>query len=810
MQPRMIQGEDRDSVAQGERRVRGLMNTLGPGTVISGRYELVEEIGRGGFGVVYRAKQLSTKQNVAMKVLLADSEANESVDLQTAVARFEREMELIAKLKHPNIVRLIDSDVLPTGELYTVLEFVEGQELRKMLKETGALPPHEAHDLMLQVLDALCTAHELGVVHRDMKPANIMVTERGHRRHAMVLDFGIASTSEEAREEDYKTLTVQGQIHGTPSYMAPEQLLGVPATPRIDVYAWALVYLECLTGRQALSGASVIDTIAKVVSKAPIPIPREIEAHPLGEFLRKASNKRAEERPADAAEALATLRKIEVSETWTLPWTGDECPDSAIDEGVRPLPSGASEVADLATRMTDGAFAGDITELEEAGHSYDDIVAAEPAFEDAEIEVYDDDHETFETSSEHANVTTTITPPSSGSRTAILAVIVVLVVAAGLAYVFLVDEDAGGTDATAKEASPENAPDAPGDTDSDQRESEDPAESSAASEPPGDAPPEESESPPSLQPGAQVTPEGARGGPMRFVAGGTATLGLDDERMTTLLGHCATLLGDYADNVCLESLFASATPAIERMVEDFLLDEHEVTQAEYGACVEAGACKPANYGECMGISYKGIFEHHDLEGEQLEMFVNSLVGDQRPIVCITRNDATTFCEWAGKRLPSESEFEYAATGGGAHPFPWGAESEAGGTLANGADLSIAEAMQWGDAPKIIIQPGATNIDRAPFAANVGSYPKGASNGVLDLAGNVREWVTGDFEPYAEDAAEFPDEDLGKAVTRGGGWADVGPWLSGHVRTPFVAETRRTDLGFRCAMDPPATAATGEE
>src|SRR5262245_36079765 len=153
---------------------------LTPGAVFHDRYEIVREIGAGSFGRVYLARQLSTGQEVALKILrlrLGDSVA----DAENERQRFRREMRLCATLSHPHIVRLIDSGELTGGSLYAVFEYVPGTTLRKVLEAEGKLEPEEALHLMTQVFDALACAHAHGVVHRDLKPENIMVTRTGLR-----------------------------------------------------------------------------------------------------------------------------------------------------------------------------------------------------------------------------------------------------------------------------------------------------------------------------------------------------------------------------------------------------------------------------------------------------------------------------------------------------------------------------------------------------------------------------------------------------------------------------------------------------
>src|SRR5437016_2930201 len=175
----------------------GRPGALAPGTQFQDAYEILEELGSGGFGRVYKARQLSTGQLVAIKVLRF-WESDSAADVANQVERFRRETRLCAELSHPNIVRLIDSGETGHGQLYAIFEYVPGSTLKDVLAREGGLGWTETVYLMTQVLDALACAHARGVVHRDLKPENIMVTKTGARRNALVLDFGLGGFTPQA------------------------------------------------------------------------------------------------------------------------------------------------------------------------------------------------------------------------------------------------------------------------------------------------------------------------------------------------------------------------------------------------------------------------------------------------------------------------------------------------------------------------------------------------------------------------------------------------------------------------------------
>ncbi|AUX23080.1 protein kinase [Sorangium cellulosum] len=289
------------------------------GALVDGRYQVLGHLGSGGHSVVYEARQIVTTQRVALKLLRPEA-LRRSRETGSQAARFEREMQVIAQLSHPNIVRLLDAGRLPEGELYLALEFVDGETLTAHCQRTKGVEPHEAKRLMLEVLDAIGFAHERGVVHRDLKPQNIMVAGSGRWTHAKVLDFGIAALIGEARAADYRALTPTGEFNGTPAYMAPEQLVQSTPTAAADIYAWGLTFLECLLGAPVMHEATVAEVIFRQLSPEPVPIPRALRGHPLGALLEKATAKSPAQRFRSAREAYELLEACDVSAVpWPLP-----------------------------------------------------------------------------------------------------------------------------------------------------------------------------------------------------------------------------------------------------------------------------------------------------------------------------------------------------------------------------------------------------------------------------------------------------------------------------------------------------------
>ncbi len=285
---------------------------LATGAVLQGRYEIQAVLGAGGFGTVYLALQLATQRQVAIKVMQLHADEDDR-RRDNRVARFRREMELCARLHHPNIVDLLDTGVTDDGQPFAAFQYVPGQSLAEVLAAEGALHPREAKHLMGQVLDALSCAHAIGVVHRDLKPANIMLVSTGTRRNALVLDFGIGAIAEGSRGDGYARLTSQHEWLGTPHYTAPEQVRGHAPTTQSDIYGWGLVYLESLTGRPAIEGSSMAVILMLQIGPDPVPIPPALRHTPLGRLLQRALLKDLDERTATAATLLRELEDCDVT-----------------------------------------------------------------------------------------------------------------------------------------------------------------------------------------------------------------------------------------------------------------------------------------------------------------------------------------------------------------------------------------------------------------------------------------------------------------------------------------------------------------
>jgi serine/threonine protein kinase len=252
-------------------------------------YEIDERIGRGGFGSVYRARDLRLRRAVALKIIsLAD-------DNEDRLQRFLREVDLCRKLTHPHSVRVYDYGIDPKRRPYIAFELLEGETLYHRIKHQGRLSPAETRRVAECVLKSLMEAHQLGIVHRDIKPTNVFLSRfAGERDFVKVLDFGIAKS----RGRD---LTLQGWLIGTPAYMAPEQIVGQNPNPASDLYSLGLVMAQMLTGEAPVRGTGS-EILAIQMAPEPVDLPPEILSGPLGHVIRKATQKDLRLRYATAEE----------------------------------------------------------------------------------------------------------------------------------------------------------------------------------------------------------------------------------------------------------------------------------------------------------------------------------------------------------------------------------------------------------------------------------------------------------------------------------------------------------------------------
>jgi serine/threonine-protein kinase len=277
-----------------------------------GQYTLEEKIGEGGMGVVYRARHALLRRPTALKLLPRELAGERSIQ------RFEREVQLTSALTHPNTIAIYDYGRSPDGLFYYVMEYLDGITLEELVTHDGPQPCARVVHLLKQVCGALQEAHEVRLIHRDVKPANIVLCVRGGLAdYVKVLDFGLVKHAVQSAPE----LSTARAVVGTPKYLAPEALTnpdGVEA--RADLYAVGGVGYELLTGAAVFDGATVVEVCAKILHELPVspserrgaPIPPALEALILS-CLAKDPNAR----PSSAAEIVVALEALVDVEPWS-------------------------------------------------------------------------------------------------------------------------------------------------------------------------------------------------------------------------------------------------------------------------------------------------------------------------------------------------------------------------------------------------------------------------------------------------------------------------------------------------------------
>jgi len=283
------------------------VHALSRGSLVAGKYRVIEEIGRGGMGVVYKAEDTSLDRKVALKFLPDATYRDPAMR-----ARFVREAKAAAALSHPYICIIHEVGEIE-DKLFFAMDFVEGKTLRDLIHQ-GPLPPGQAVQVAAEIAEALQAAHEKGLIHRDIKPANIMLTTEGH---AKVMDFGLAKHFARPEADTTAggrlvTVTEEGMTPGTPAYMSPEQLRGKDLDPRSDIFSFGIVLYEMLSGRHPFKKETGITTASAILSEEPQPIASVIEGVPEGlqQIIGRMLAKEADGRYPSMAEVHADLKRI--------------------------------------------------------------------------------------------------------------------------------------------------------------------------------------------------------------------------------------------------------------------------------------------------------------------------------------------------------------------------------------------------------------------------------------------------------------------------------------------------------------------
>jgi serine/threonine protein kinase len=279
---------------------------LKAGDIFQKRYKILDQLGAGGMGTVYRALQLDANREVALKLL-----RQEQVTDEETLQRFYREFQILAQIHHQHIVTIyglaLDEDKTP----YAICELIDGKTLRHRISESGTIDWQRAVHILSQMCDAMAYAHKLNIIHRDLKPENIMLLQIPEADYVKIIDFGLSRASIVELDESQR-LTHTGQLLGTPSYMSPEQFNG-PADVRSDIYALGCIAFELLSGEKLFETDNAIGTIYKHMKEDPVPRFKAITSRvpkALLEMLSSLLSKSANERPQSMLDVATTLKEI--------------------------------------------------------------------------------------------------------------------------------------------------------------------------------------------------------------------------------------------------------------------------------------------------------------------------------------------------------------------------------------------------------------------------------------------------------------------------------------------------------------------
>jgi eukaryotic-like serine/threonine-protein kinase len=278
--------------------------------ILNGQFQILQKIGSGGMGAVYKALQREMNRMVGVKILHPKLAGRKDL-----VSRFRREARAMSQLTHPNTVKVFLYGELEDGSLYIIMEFLEGKNLNQTVRGEGPFPMPRALPILIQACGALDEAHKAGIIHRDLKPENIFLCQSGTLRdYAKVLDFGLAKVGERQMRPGSVILTQEGMVFGTPEFMSPEQAQGKTLTPASDIYSLAVILYEVLTGKLPFDAKNAMDFIQLHVTAKPIPLNRRVSGKTFPPLLEKiidrALSKRPEDRFATAADFASAMQLV--------------------------------------------------------------------------------------------------------------------------------------------------------------------------------------------------------------------------------------------------------------------------------------------------------------------------------------------------------------------------------------------------------------------------------------------------------------------------------------------------------------------
>jgi serine/threonine protein kinase len=278
--------------------------------ILNGSFRILQKIGSGGMGAVYKAMDLQNSRMVGVKILHP-----KLANRKDLVSRFGREARALSQLSHPNTVRVFLYGELEDGALYIIMELLEGKNLNQTVRSEGPFPVARALPILIQACGALDEAHRAGIIHRDLKPENIFLVQTSEvRDFPKLLDFGLAKVGERQMRPGSVILTQEGMVFGTPEFMSPEQAQGKTLAPASDVYSLAVILYEVLTGKLPFEAKSAMDYIQMHVTGRPIPLNQRVPGMSfpplLEQVMDRALAKKDVDRFASAADFAAAMQAV--------------------------------------------------------------------------------------------------------------------------------------------------------------------------------------------------------------------------------------------------------------------------------------------------------------------------------------------------------------------------------------------------------------------------------------------------------------------------------------------------------------------
>jgi len=695
------------------------------------KYVIKEKLGSGGMAEVYKGYQENLDRFVAIKFL-----HEFLVSDQDFLHRFQREARALAALNHPNIVRVHDFDLYGEKSYYLVMEYIRGGTLKDRLealaKQGERIPPSDVVKMTADIADALAYAHRQEMVHRDIKPGNIMLNEDTGR--AVLTDFGIVKLI----GNQSVAFTATGALIGTPSYMSPEQALGQPGDHRADIYSLGVMLFQMVTGSLPFNADTPLAVVMQHVNS---PVPHLDSINPnvpsrLQEIIFKAMAKSPEDRFQSADEIAVALREVDSSGKLSKP-------------AILPPSSPALPKSEVAVPTTEASFS----------------------------------HTTSQTAH----------PKKRLIWLSLVIGVVILTILGGILTFNGILRDTAATTVVANLPTINATEDlmetrflSPTSTDvPDLTPTSQAVVDLATATRPGETPVATLTLAPSpsatFDPNSVPPPNAVRGSnwirpadgmEMVFVPSGTFLMGSDPD------------IDTLANN--------DEMPQHEVSLDSYWIDRTEVTNEQFAIFVADTGYQTTAEVEGWGLNFLNG-EWQRVEGafwQRPQGPTSDIVGlENHPVVQVSWNDATAYCEWTDSTLPTEAQWEYAARGVDSSLFPWGNLFDQ--AKANYCDKNCNRdfADQEGD-------------DGFALTAPIGSYSGNSWVGAADMAGNVWEWVNDWYDSnYYENASAYnPSGPISGElkVLRGGGWYNGIRTVRAAFRSYVIPTGRHDGIGFRCA------------